>query len=212
MLEMELRSSQRMGSYSSNMNDRSFNSINKSSNNIWIPDYTLRAHTDLVYLKIRRSIYQMAVKANKLNSLNSESESCVREQDLVDTLTKVTKSDADHDINMSLRVTEAKSPEKFRSESRSALPELKMSQSFNRSIITSFRASMSRTSTQLSMPNPDLSGTSTPPMNESLFDSTGPRFLSPEKISSESKVVFMISDSDDQPDKTSLLHPEHKVS
>eukprot|EP00092_Neocalanus_flemingeri_P017590 GFUD01019031.1.p1 GENE.GFUD01019031.1~~GFUD01019031.1.p1 ORF type:complete len:1105 (+),score=307.53 GFUD01019031.1:114-3428(+) len=36
--------------------------------NTWVPDYTLRAVSDVLYLKIRRSTYMVAVNATKMNS------------------------------------------------------------------------------------------------------------------------------------------------
>ena len=40
----------------------------KAKSNSWVPDYTLRAVTDVLYLKIRRSTYMVAVNATRMNN------------------------------------------------------------------------------------------------------------------------------------------------
>ena len=60
----------------------------------WTPDYSLRALSDVVYLKIRKNAYLAAVKASKMNNLNSEADGN-KEQELVDILQKMTENDAD---------------------------------------------------------------------------------------------------------------------
>ena len=147
----------------------------------------------------------MAVKANRLNSLNSESESNLREQDLVDTLTKVTKSDADYDVSMS--IMEDHPPEKLRSDNMS-LPELKLNNSY-RALSRASTISMERRS----QPAPSI---------ENLVDNV---LVTPERANS--KVVFMISQSESEgggarrnlsdiewmsPESTSLLQSQHKAS
>merc|ERR1719348_1864422 len=39
----------------------------------WIPDYTVRATSDLMYLKVRRQTFLVAIKASRLNNMNSDS-------------------------------------------------------------------------------------------------------------------------------------------
>ena len=60
----------------------------------WTPDYSLRALTDVVYLKIRRNAYLAAIKASKMNNINSETDGN-KEQELVDYLQKMTENDVD---------------------------------------------------------------------------------------------------------------------
>ena len=85
-------------------------SITSSKVSTWVPDYNLKAITDLMYLKIRRGIYQLAIKANKLKVSNSESEANIKELDLVETLLNETKSDADFELQSNCY----QSPEKLR--------------------------------------------------------------------------------------------------
>jgi len=88
-------------SISSSLSDRSLRTQS------WVPDYTLKAITDLVYLKIRKNTYSVAIKSSRLNNMNSESESTImREEDIKDVLVKVTENDADFN---------GKTPEKLRS-------------------------------------------------------------------------------------------------
>ena len=60
----------------------------------WSPDYSLRALSDVVYLKIRKNAYLAAIKASKMNNLTSEMDGN-KEQELVDYLQKVTENDVD---------------------------------------------------------------------------------------------------------------------
>lgn len=82
-------------SISSNTTDKSF-PFHQSKTHSWIPDYTLKAVTDLVYLKVRKNTYSVAIKSSRLNNKHSESESTImREEDIKDVLVKVTENDAD---------------------------------------------------------------------------------------------------------------------
>merc|ERR1719391_168197 len=90
MLEQEQFNFQNWSVNSVNNSERSL-SITSSRVSTWVPDYNLKAITDLMYLKIRRGIYQLAIKANKLKVSNSESEANIKELDLVETLLNETK-------------------------------------------------------------------------------------------------------------------------
>jgi len=91
-------------SIASNLTERSHQSRSGYS---WVPDYTLRAVTDVVFLKVRKNTYSVAIKSSRLNNMNSESEGPVmREEDIKDVLVKVTENDADFNCQ---------TPEKIRS-------------------------------------------------------------------------------------------------
>jgi len=55
----------------------------------WIPDYTLKALTDVVYLKVRRNTYMVAIKASRMAKSNQG----MPENDLSDVLAKVIEDD-----------------------------------------------------------------------------------------------------------------------
>jgi metal transporter CNNM len=55
----------------------------------WIPDYTLKALTDVVYLKVRRNTYMVAIKASRMAKSNQG----MHEGDLSDVLAKVIEDD-----------------------------------------------------------------------------------------------------------------------
>ena len=190
MLTQELTRSQTLNSLSAS--DRSLASV-ASRQGAWFPDYKLRAMTDVVYLKIRKSIYQLAIKANKANNLNGDSDSNLKEQDLVEVMTKVTKHDADFESRES-----AKSPEKLRGEMSLLSLRTKMSP---RDEVQSLRVDNSMESRR------EL-------CEESLDEG--------DKLGTPSNVVFMISDSEDvsgsrefeirSPERSSLLSSEHRMS
>ena len=92
----------------------------------WLPDYTLRASTDLVYLKIRKNTYNIAVKTFLLNGTN------VKEDEVIDVLARVTNDDADF-----------RRAQKLREEI--SFHELRKD-SFLRRSMTSLKTKMSRTS------------------------------------------------------------------
>merc|ERR1719495_1363083 len=56
----------------------------------WIPDYTVKAITDVTYLKIRKATYLVALKASRMNNMNSES-SGYNEKEVTDALERVTE-------------------------------------------------------------------------------------------------------------------------
>jgi len=109
----------------------------------WLPDYKVKAVTDVTYLKIRRGIYQLAVKANKLYGLNNES----REDEILEVLSQETKHDAELDVS-----TMIKSSEKIKSatSSLSLKNQLKPIDINLRKSSTSLVSSLSRRSTRLS--------------------------------------------------------------
>ena len=190
MLTQELTRSQTLNSLSAS--DRSLAST-ASRQGAWFPDYKLRAVTDVVYLKIRKCIYQLAIKANKLQNLNGDSDTNLKEQDLVDALTKVTKHDADFESRES-----AKSPERLRGE---------MS-------VLSLRTKMS--------PRDEVQPLRVDNSLENRVDLCEESLDEGDKLGTPSKVVFMISDSEDlsysrefevrSPERSSLLSSEHRMS
>ena len=93
----------------------------------WLPDYTLRASTDLVYLKIRKNTYNIAVKTFLLNGTNN-----VKEEEVIDVLARVTNDDADF-----------RRAQKLRDEI--SFHDLRKD-SFLRRSMTSLKTKMSRTS------------------------------------------------------------------
>eukprot|EP00092_Neocalanus_flemingeri_P013844 GFUD01014935.1.p1 GENE.GFUD01014935.1~~GFUD01014935.1.p1 ORF type:complete len:1247 (-),score=280.78 GFUD01014935.1:597-4241(-) len=67
----------------------------------WIPDYTLRALTDVLYLKVRKNTYMVAIKASRMNNMNSDSGGLnMKDEDIDDVLVKVTENDADFTGNI----------------------------------------------------------------------------------------------------------------
>jgi len=109
----------------------------------WLPDYKVKAVTDVTYLKIRRGIYQLAVKANKLYGLNNES----REDEILEVLSQETKHDAELDVSSMI-----KSSEKIKSamSSLSLKNQLKPIDINLRKSSTSLVSSLSRRSARLS--------------------------------------------------------------
>ena len=68
--------------------------LNKTQS--WIPDYTLRAITDVLYLKVRKNTYMVANKASRMNNMNSESGGLnMKDDEIEDVLMKVIENDAD---------------------------------------------------------------------------------------------------------------------
>ena len=62
----------------------------------WTPDYSLRAVTDCVYLKIRKNTYLSLIKASRMNNMNSEMDGTyMKEQELEDYLKKITENDGE---------------------------------------------------------------------------------------------------------------------
>eukprot|EP00092_Neocalanus_flemingeri_P040341 GFUD01043936.1.p1 GENE.GFUD01043936.1~~GFUD01043936.1.p1 ORF type:complete len:964 (-),score=246.05 GFUD01043936.1:104-2995(-) len=62
----------------------------------WVPDYTLKAVTDVLYLKVRKNTYMVAIKSCRMDIKSSESESQImREEDIEEVLVKVTENDVD---------------------------------------------------------------------------------------------------------------------
>jgi len=89
-------------SIASNLTERSQQSRSGYS---WVPDYTLRAVTDVIYLKVRKNTYSVAIKSSRLNNMNSEGP-IMGEEDIKDVLVKVTENDVDFNCQ---------TPEKMRS-------------------------------------------------------------------------------------------------
>jgi len=62
----------------------------------WIPDYSLRAITDVLYLKVRKNTFMVAIKASRMNNMNSEAGGLnMKDDEIDDVLAKVTENDAD---------------------------------------------------------------------------------------------------------------------
>ena len=187
MLSQEMTRSQTANSLSAS--DRSLASL-ASRAGAWLPDYKLRAVTDLVYLKIRKGTYQLAIRANKVNHLNGDSEVNLKEQDLVEALAKVTKNDADFESR-----DPAKSPERLRDE---VFPVEKRSE-------LSLCAKTTQRDEVMSLRVDDSM--------ENRLEVCEDSLEAEDKCVSPSKVVFMISDSEDavsvrSPERSSLLSSE----
>ena len=98
-----------------------------SSKSQWIPDYTLKAVSDLLYLKVRKNTYMVAVKASKMENRSSSSGHVWRDEDIDEVLIKITENDDDFtkfgikspDINCNLGFTQSKAvtPSSSRRES-----------------------------------------------------------------------------------------------
>merc|ERR1719348_1691383 len=69
--------------------DCTANSALNLQRSTWIPDYTLKALTDVVYLKVRRNTYMVAIKASRMAKSNQG----MPENDLSDALAKVIEDD-----------------------------------------------------------------------------------------------------------------------
>ena len=203
---LELVGSHTMSSL--NASEKSLSSMqSRVAGGVWCPDYRLRALTDVVYLKIRRGIYQLAVQASKLNSIHSESESNMREHDLVETLTKVTKNDADFDDSVTGQQLLHRSPEKLRGDTMMGDRDLGF---LSRSSVASLRNLLGQAAAGERGEAAQL---------EESFDEAS------NKTASPSKVVFMVASSDtEEPsrysrdfevlstERSSLLQSEHKLS
>ena len=172
----------------------------------WVPDYTLRASTDVVYLKIRRNIYSIAVKTFLLNGTN------VKEEEVIDVLARVTNDDADF-----------RRVQKFREEI--SFPELRKD-SFLRRSMTSLKTKMSRTSISSSCVEKqredsvgfeDL-GDRAEADEEALEDTSS---LSTIKGVGDNKILFMLGNFEDSKvmgdldinsERINMLSAEHKVT
>ena len=171
----------------------------------WLPDYTLSATTDLVYLKIRRNTYSIAVKTFLLNGTN------VREEEVIDVLARVTNDDADF-----------RRAQKLREDS--SFHELRKD-SFLRRSMTSLKTKMSRTSIS--------SGCVEKQREDSVgFDNQGDREAAEAveedtastctlKGVGDNKILFMlgnfedsnvIGDLDMNSERINMLSAEHKVT
>ena len=71
----------------------------------WTPDYSLRAVTDCMYLKIRKNTYMVAIKASRMNNMNSsevDGNNVMKEHELEEYLKKITENDADFTGNIKI--------------------------------------------------------------------------------------------------------------
>jgi metal transporter CNNM len=76
------------------------NSVQSLQRSVWKPDYTLKALTDLVYLKVRRNTYKVANNASRMSKTNSGQ---MTEHDLSDVLAKVIEADDEFGRTPSIR-------------------------------------------------------------------------------------------------------------
>jgi len=83
--------SSRAGSGSQNAHLRKTNT--QQQLNIWIPDYSVRALTDLVYLKVRRNTYLVAIKASRM----AQNSNPISEHDLSNAFANVMANDREED-------------------------------------------------------------------------------------------------------------------
>jgi len=107
----------------------------------WIPDYSVRAMSDLMYLKVRRQTYLVAIKASRMNNMNSDSGGLkMNEEEISDVLAKVIENEDDEfggtpsirspdkswDGGGTMLTSNAGTPTEFRRESiRSSLSMMK---------------------------------------------------------------------------------------
>ena len=170
----------------------------------WLPDYTLRASTDIVYLKIRRNTYNIALRAFRLNGANS------KEDEVIDVLARMTNEDADF-----------KRAQKLREDI--SFHELRKD-SFLRRSMTSLKTKMSRTSIS--------SGCIEKQREDSVgVDSQGDRAEAVEEdtasictlkgVGGDNKILFtlgnfedsnVIGDLDINSERVNMLSAEHKVT
>merc|ERR1719234_783046 len=83
--------SSRAGSGSHNAHLRKANT--QQQLNVWIPDYSVRALTDLVYLKVRRNTYLVAIKASRM----AQNSNPISEHALSNTFANVMANDREED-------------------------------------------------------------------------------------------------------------------
>jgi len=62
--------------------------------NVWIPDYNVRALTDLVYLKVRRNTYLVAIKASRM----AQNSNPISEHELSNAFANVMNNDVEDDL------------------------------------------------------------------------------------------------------------------
>merc|ERR1719318_262674 len=62
--------------------------------NVWIPDYSVRAITDLVYLKVRRNTYLVAIKASRM----AQGSNPISEHELSNAFANVMNNDVEDDL------------------------------------------------------------------------------------------------------------------
>ena len=55
--------------------------------NSWVPDYTVRAVTDVLYLKVRKSTYMVAANATKMNTYQKDK---IKDEDIDEIFTEAT--------------------------------------------------------------------------------------------------------------------------
>ena len=183
-------------SHTGHSSDKSLTSISSSSVRPapWTPDYTLRAVTDLVYLKIRKNTYNIAVRTLKLNETN------VKEDEGIDVLARVTNDDADF---------------------KRAQHKLREDPSFLRQSVSSLKAKMSRTSlTSNCVEKSRDDSFSFDDTTEAVEGSLADISPSPPKRSGDNKIFFMLGNYEDSKvinnvdpsERLTMLSDEHKVT
>lgn len=209
--EQMLEADTSRGSLSAVQNsEKSLSSLSSVSSRAvaWVPDYTLRASTDLVYLKIRKNTYNIAVKTFLLNGTN------VKEEEVIDVLARVTNDDADFMRAQKLR--EEISFHELRKDS------------FLRRSMTSLKTKMSRTSISSSYVEKQR--------EDSVgFDDLGDRAEADEEAlgdtsslctvkgggGGDNKILFMLGNFEDSKvmgdldinsERINMLSAEHKVT
>jgi len=208
MLEAESSSGSQAALHSpGQISDRSLNSLSSTStrSNQWLPDYTLRAVTDLVYLKIRRKTYNIAVKTFQLNGSNN-----VKEDEVIDVLARVTNEDADF----------RKVQQKLKED-----PSFNVSRkdSFVRKSMTSLKTKMSRTSISSNCVEKQREDSiSFDDIQDKTEDDEEGEFLedisaSPIKSSGDNRIVFMLGNYEESKvsgdfERMSMLSAEHRVT
>jgi len=181
----------------------------------WVPDYTLKAITDVVYLKVRKNTYMVAIKSCRMNNMNSESDSyAMRESDIEDVLANVTENDVDfkdHALDTSKRQRNGYHDADLRTNSlKRCLSSLSKSKIFGRSTDSLETKAISRSKESLVKEMKHNGKISVPLRIEGNMDD------STVTVSDNHKTVISIGKEEYQAinptDRTSLLKSEHSLS
>jgi len=181
----------------------------------WVPDYTLKAITDVVYLKVRQNTYMVAITSCRMNNMNSESDSyAMRESDIEDVLANVTENDVDfkdHALDTSKRQRNGYHDADLRTNSlKRCLSSLSKSKIFGRSTDSLETKAISRSKESLVKEMKHNGKFSVPLRIEGNMDD------STVTVSDNHKTVISIGKEEYQAinptDRTSLLKSEHSLS
>jgi len=111
----------------------------KSLAQAWIPDYTLIANTDLLYLEIRRKTYLGAVKATRMQAMHSHSGG-FNDREIDSYLERVSEDDTDFMRTPSLRSPDRTLDGNAFNESGSNTPQMAMRRESMRNSLSMLKA------------------------------------------------------------------------